>query len=171
MSRSAAGYGIATIIDGGEKDGLLLDTWFPAPVLGTLATLPATPPIDLIQIATPDISRQIRREVIKIEIELDTAPQNVSDAYLRLHLLSHRLVKPNCLSLDGIFGILNNVAWTSAGPCAVDNFEITRAKIKAATGAHVSVYGVDKFPRMVDYVIPSGVRIADADDCYARRLC
>jgi 2,3,4,5-tetrahydropyridine-2-carboxylate N-succinyltransferase len=163
MSRSAAGYGIATIIDGGEKDGLLLDTWFPAPVLGTLATLPATPPIDLIQIATPDISRQIRREVIKIEIELDTAPQNVSDAYLRLHLLSHRLVKPNCLSLDGIFGILNNVAWTSAGPCAVDNFEITRAKIKAATGAHVSVYGVDKFPRMVDYVIPSGVRIADAD--------
>jgi 2,3,4,5-tetrahydropyridine-2-carboxylate N-succinyltransferase len=73
------------------------------------------------------------------------------------------LVKPHGQSLDGIFGILNNVVWTSAGPCQVDDFEITRAKIRSATGQHIAVYGVDKFPRMVDYVVPSGVRIADAD--------
>jgi 2,3,4,5-tetrahydropyridine-2-carboxylate N-succinyltransferase len=77
-------------------------------------------------------------------------------------LLSHRLVKPHGVALDGIFGLLSNVVWTSVGPCAVDGFEITRARLKAAHG-HVSVYGVDKFPRMVDYVVPSGVRIADAD--------
>jgi 2,3,4,5-tetrahydropyridine-2-carboxylate N-succinyltransferase len=71
-------------------------------------------------------------------------------------------VKPHGLALDGVFGILSNVVWTSVGPCAVEDFEITRARLKAAHG-HVSVYGVDKFPRMVDYVVPSGVRIADAD--------
>jgi 2,3,4,5-tetrahydropyridine-2-carboxylate N-succinyltransferase len=71
-------------------------------------------------------------------------------------------VKPHGLNLDGIFGILNNVVWTSYGPCAVEGFEITRAKLKAAYG-NVNVFGIDKFPRMVDYVIPSGVRIADAD--------
>ena len=80
---------------------------------------------------------------------------------LRLHLLSHRLVKPHGVALDGIFGLLSNVVWTSVGPCAVDGFEITRARLKAVHG-NVNVYGVDKFPRMVDYVIPSGVRIADA---------
>jgi 2,3,4,5-tetrahydropyridine-2-carboxylate N-succinyltransferase len=105
----------------------------------------------------------VRCEVVGIEIDLATPPASVSDAYLRLHLLSHRLVKPHGQSLDGIFGILNNVVWTSAGPCPVDDFEITRAKIRSATGQHIAVYGVDKFPRMVDYVVPSGVRIADAD--------
>ena len=79
-----------------------------------------------------------------------------------MHLLSHRLVKPHGVALDGIFGLLSNVVWTSVGPCAVEGFEITRARLKAAYG-HISVYGVDKFPRMVDYVVPSGVRIADAD--------
>ena len=160
MSQRAAGYGIATLIDGGEKDGTVLDTWFPAPTLGVL---PATVPAELAALATVDTARGVRREVVGIEIDLTTAPVSVSDAYLRLHLLSHRLVKPHGQSLDGIFGILNNVVWTSVGPCAVDNFEITRARIKGATGQHLSVYGVDKFPRMVDYVVPSGVRIADAD--------
>lgn len=160
MSQLASGYGIATVINGGEKDGAVLDTWYPAPVLGALA---ATAPAELAALATADQARGIRREVVGIEIDLSAAPASVSDAYLRLHLLSHRLVKPHGQSLDGIFGILNNVVWTSVGPCAVDDFEITRARIKAATGNHVSVYGVDKFPRMVDYVVPSGVRIADAD--------
>jgi 2,3,4,5-tetrahydropyridine-2-carboxylate N-succinyltransferase len=114
-------------------------------------------------LATPDNARGVRSEVVGIEIDLATPPASVSDAYLRLHLLSHRLVKPHGQSLDGIFGILNNVVWTSVGPCPVDNFEITRGNIRAATGQHISVYGVDKFPRMVDYVVPSGVRIADAD--------
>jgi 2,3,4,5-tetrahydropyridine-2-carboxylate N-succinyltransferase len=160
MSQRAAGYGIATLINGGEKDGTVLDTWFPAPVLGNL---PATAPAELAALATPDNARGVRSEVVGIEIDLATPPASVSDAYLRLHLLSHRLVKPHGQSLDGIFGILNNVVWTSVGPCPVDNFEITRGNIRAATGQHISVYGVDKFPRMVDYVVPSGVRIADAD--------
>ena len=160
MSQLASGYGIATVINGGEKDGTVLDTWYPAPILGALAV---TAPAELAALATADQARGIRREVVGIEIDLSVAPASVSDAYLRLHLLSHRLVKPHGQSLDGIFGILNNVVWTSVGPCAVDDFEITRARIKAATGNHVSVYGVDKFPRMVDYVVPSGVRIADAD--------
>jgi 2,3,4,5-tetrahydropyridine-2-carboxylate N-succinyltransferase len=160
MSQRAAGYGIATLINGGEKDGTVLDTWFPAPVLGAL---PATAPGELASLATSDNARGVRSEVVAIEIDLATPPASVSDAYLRLHLLSHRLVKPHGQSLDGIFGILNNVVWTSVGPCPVDNFEITRANIRTATGQHVAVFGVDKFPRMVDYVVPSGVRIADAD--------
>ena len=160
MSQRAAGYGIATLINGGEKDGTVLDTWFPSPVLGAL---PASAPAEFASLSITDNARGVRCEVVGIEIDLATPPASVSDAYLRLHLLSHRLVKPHGQSLDGIFGILNNVVWTSAGPCPVDDFETTRAKIRSATGQHIAVYGVDKFPRMVDYVVPSGVRIADAD--------
>jgi 2,3,4,5-tetrahydropyridine-2-carboxylate N-succinyltransferase len=160
MSQRAAGYGIATLINGGEKDGTVLDTWFPAPVLGAL---PASAPAEFASLAVSDNARGVRSEVVGIEIDLATPPTSVSDAYLRLHLLSHRLVKPHGQSLEGIFGVLNNVVWTSVGPCAVDDFEITRSKIRSATGQHIAVYGVDKFPRMVDYVVPSGVRIADAD--------
>ncbi|GMA34877.1 2,3,4,5-tetrahydropyridine-2,6-dicarboxylate N-succinyltransferase [Demequina litorisediminis] len=95
-------------------------------------------------------------------IDLDAAPASVEDAYLRLHLLSHRLVQPHGLNLDGLFGALTNVAWTSAGPCAIATLEDTRLRFRAA-GQHLTVFGVDKFPRLVDYVVPSGVRIADAD--------
>ena len=123
MSQRAAGYGIATLINGGEKDGIVLDTWFPAPVLGNL---PATAPAELTSLAIPDNARGVRSEVVGIEIDLATSPASVSDAYLRLHLLSHRLVKPHGQSLDGIFGILNNVVWTSVGPCPV---EIGRAHV------------------------------------------
>jgi 2,3,4,5-tetrahydropyridine-2-carboxylate N-succinyltransferase len=149
----ASGHGIATI-----AGGVVLDTWFPQP---TLSGLPAVPS-DLQALVGIDAIRGVSKELVSIEIDLDKAPTSVSDAYLRLHLLSHRLVKPHGLNLDGIFGILNNVVWTSYGPCAVEGFEITRAKLKAAYG-NVNVFGIDKFPRMVDYVIPSGVRIADAD--------
>ena len=97
-----------------------------------------------------------------MKIDLDGPPADTSDAYLRLHLLSHRLVQPRSINLDGIFTQLANVVWTSAGPCAVEGFETVRLKLRAARG-HVTVFGVDKFPRMVDYVLPSGVRIADAD--------
>jgi 2,3,4,5-tetrahydropyridine-2-carboxylate N-succinyltransferase len=100
--------------------------------------------------------------VVSLETDLSQAPADTKDAYLRLHLLSHRLVQPHGLSLDGIFGLLANVVWTSVGPCAVEGFELTRAKLKAKYGT-VTVYSVDKFPRMVDYVVPTGVRIADAD--------
>ena len=136
-----------------------MDVWFPSP---SLSSLSASVPTELTALAGDDAARGVAREVISIEIDITKAPTNAADAYLRLHLLSHRLVKPHGVALDGIFGLLSNVVWTSVGPCAVDGFEITRARLRAAHG-HVSVYGVDKFPRMVDYVVPSGVRIADAD--------
>jgi 2,3,4,5-tetrahydropyridine-2-carboxylate N-succinyltransferase len=113
-------------------------------------------------LAGVDEIRGVKREVVSLEIDLDKAPDSVSDAYLRLHLLSHRVIKPHGANVDGIFAILNNVVWTSVGPCPVENFEITRANLKQKYGA-ITVLAVDKFPRMVDYVIPSGVRIADAD--------
>jgi len=154
MTTIASGHGIATI-----SKGATLDVWFPTP---SLSALSGTAPAELVALAGVDAARGVTREVIGIEIDITKAPADAADAYLRLHLLSHRLVKPHGLALDGIFGLLSNVVWTSVGPCAVDGFEITRARLKAAHG-HVSVYGVDKFPRMVDYVVPSGVRIADAD--------
>ncbi len=136
-----------------------MDAWFPSP---SLSALSGAVPAELISLASADVARGVTREVISLEIDTTKPPVDAADAYLRLHLLSHRLVKPHGVALDGIFGLLSNVVWTSVGPCAVDGFEITRARLKAAHG-HVSVYGVDKFPRMVDYVVPSGVRIADAD--------
>jgi len=154
MTTIASGHGIATI-----SKGTTLDVWFPSP---SLSALSGSAPAELTALAGSDAARAVTREVISIEIDTTKAPANAADAYLRLHLLSHRLVKPHGVALDGIFGLLSNVVWTSVGPCAVDGFEITRARLKAAHG-HVSVYGVDKFPRMVDYVVPSGVRIADAD--------
>ena len=153
--RIASGHGLATV----SLSGPVLDTWFPEPVLGNLST-PVLP--FLSALAGVDEIRGVKREVVSLEIDLDKAPDSVSDAYLRLHLLSHRVIKPHEANVEGIFGVLNNVVWTSVGPCPVENFEITRAKLKQKYGA-ITVLSVDKFPRMVDYVIPSGVRIADAD--------
>ncbi|WP_420112515.1 DapH/DapD/GlmU-related protein, partial [Pseudactinotalea sp.] len=97
-------------------------------------------------------------------IDLDAPPADAPDACLRLHLLSHRYVVPNSINLDGLFGVLQNVVWTSEGPCAPESFEEVRlALLASAHGRPISVHGVDKFPRMTDYVIPTGVRIADAD--------
>jgi 2,3,4,5-tetrahydropyridine-2-carboxylate N-succinyltransferase len=109
-----------------------------------------------------DELRQTSIELLLVDIDTDDAPETVPDAYLRLHLLSHRLVKPHGVNLEGIFGVLPNVVWTSAGPCAIEGFEATRARFRAF-GVHLVVFGIDRFPRMVDYVVPSGVRIADAD--------
>ena len=154
MSSLAHGHGIATI-----AGSTVLDVWFPAPALGALT---GTPDSSLTAMVGSDDARGVTRELVSLEIDLTQAPKDARDAYLRLHLLSHRLVKPHGQSLDGIFGLLANVVWTSAGPCAVEGFELTRARLKAKFG-HLTVFAVDKFPRMVDYVIPSGVRIADAD--------
>jgi 2,3,4,5-tetrahydropyridine-2-carboxylate N-succinyltransferase len=137
----------------------VLDVWFPNP---TLAPLSGAPSAELAALAGADEIRGVKREVVSIEIDIEKAPADAKDAYLRLHLLSHRLVKPHGQSLDGIFGLLANVVWTNYGPCEVEGFELVRAKLRAKYG-QVTVYSVDKFPRMVDYVIPSGVRIADAD--------
>ena len=154
----ASGHGIATITSGGT----LLDVWYPNPALAPITGEPPPELRALQELAGTDEVRNVRREVISIEIDTDAAPKDTKDAYLRLHLLSHRLIKPHGLSLEGIFGLLSNVVWTNFGPCSVDGFEMVRAKLRAKYG-QVTVYSVDKFPRMVDYVIPSGVRIADAD--------
>ena len=154
--RTAWAFGLATITDAGDT----LDVWYPSPALGT-APQDAAAPAQLTAAVDSDEARGVRTEVVRTEIDLDTAPATVADAYLRLHLLSHTLVRPNTLNLDGIFGVLPNVVWTSQGPCAVEGFEATRARLRARGG--VTVYGVDKFPRMVDYVVPAGVRIADGD--------
>jgi 2,3,4,5-tetrahydropyridine-2-carboxylate N-succinyltransferase len=153
-ANSAYGYGISTI----AKDGSTLDTYFHQLGLGTAEASR----VDLASLEGADNEREITRKLVKTEIELDKAPTSVADAYLRLHLLSHRLVKPHGLSLEGIFSILNNVIWTSHGPCAIAGFDQVRLKLRAKYG-YLAIYGVDKFPRMLDYVLPEGVRIADAD--------
>lgn len=151
--RKGYGYGVATIAANGE----MLDCWFLQ--VGLTPILHAS---DRSALLASDPLRGVSKEQVELEIDLDAAPQSAADAYLRLHLLSHRLVKPNGQNLDGIFALLTNVVWTSAGPCSLIDFELTRAKLRAAHGS-LTVFGVDKFPRMVDYVIPDGVRIADAD--------
>jgi 2,3,4,5-tetrahydropyridine-2,6-dicarboxylate N-succinyltransferase len=103
-----------------------------------------------------------RVPVVTFIDSLDDPPVDAHDAYLRLQLLSHRRIRPHRANLDGLFGVLANVVWTTLGPCDVAGFERVRLGLQAS-GATVSVLGVDKFPRMVDYVVPSGVRIADAD--------
>ncbi|NRQ51496.1 2,3,4,5-tetrahydropyridine-2,6-dicarboxylate N-succinyltransferase [Aeromicrobium stalagmiti] len=154
----AHAYGIATL----TADGTVLDVWYPEPRLGP-APEGETEPAELTALSGDDEVRQVRKVVVLAEIaDLQAPPVDAYDVWLRLHLLSHRLVKPHGLSLDGQFGLLANVVWTSIGPCAVAGFEATRARARAA-GQHVQVTSVDKFPRMTDYVIPSGVRIGDAD--------
>jgi 2,3,4,5-tetrahydropyridine-2-carboxylate N-succinyltransferase len=157
VSDAAWGDGLATVTDGGRT----LDVWFPAPQLGRPAA-DATPPPAFAALSGPDERRGVRREPVRVVLpDLARPPADTADAYLRLHLLSTRLVRPRGLSLDGVFGVLPNVVWTSAGPCAPEAFEETRLRL-LADGA-VTVLGVDKFPRMVDYVVPAGVRVADAD--------
>jgi 2,3,4,5-tetrahydropyridine-2-carboxylate N-succinyltransferase len=153
--RNAWGHGLATL----DGAGQVLDTWYPDPQLGEPG---AGVPVELEKLAGEDEVRGVRREVVTTRVDLDAPPADAKDVYLRLHLLSHRLVAPHGCDLTGMFGLLANVVWTSAGPCAVEGFEATRLRLLAAHGA-VQVLGIDKFPRMVDYVVPSGVRIADAD--------
>lgn len=156
--RTAWGWGLATITD----EGTVLDTWYPAPALGGVPTAsPQAAPAALAALEKADPRRGVRTTLVQTHIDLDAPPADTPDAYLRLHLLSHRLVQPTTINLDGIFGALPNVVWTSAGPCSPEGFESVRARLRA--DGHVAVYGVDKFPRMVDYVVPTGVRIGDAD--------
>ena len=152
----AWGHGLATV----AEDGSVLDTWYPSPARGA-APADASAPASLTAIVTKDPARRVHTEVVLTEVDLTAAPRDASDAYLRLHLLSHRLVAPREANLDGIFGVLDNVVWTSRGPCAVAGFEEVRAALRA--DGPVEVFGIDKFPRMTDYVVPTGVRIADAD--------
>jgi 2,3,4,5-tetrahydropyridine-2-carboxylate N-succinyltransferase len=140
--------------------GAVLEAWFPAPALG-LPPAETRPDPGLLALEGVDSHRRVQRAFVRVVVDLDEPPTDVADAYLRLHLLSHRLVRPHGANLDGLFGVLPTVVWTSRGPCAVEGFESTRAALLAS--GPLTVLGVDKFPRMVDYVLPAGVRIADAD--------
>jgi 2,3,4,5-tetrahydropyridine-2,6-dicarboxylate N-succinyltransferase len=164
----AWGYGLATVSDAGEK---VLDTWFPEPRLG--ADAPGQPgatvlgdgegPEELAAATARDERRGVRTVAVLTVIgSLADPPADAHDAYLRLHLLSHRLIAPHDANLDGIFGVLPNVAWTSEGP--VDPAELTAVRMRfRGSGRPFAVTSIDKFPRMTDYVAPPGVRIADAD--------
>lgn len=153
---SAWGIGLATI----ASDGTVLDTWYPSPALGGA---PASAASDarsaFVDAVGPDERRDVRIEAVSVEIDTDAAPASTSDAYLRLHLLSHLLVAPNTINLDGLFGHLPIVAWTTAGPVHPDALTRLRPSLQRAG---ISVHGIDKFPRLLDYVTPERVRIADA---------
>ncbi|MBU2670913.1 2,3,4,5-tetrahydropyridine-2,6-dicarboxylate N-succinyltransferase [Actinoplanes bogorensis] len=154
----AWGIGLATV----TAEGQVLDTWYPEGFLG-LGDPPAEAPVLPAGLTGPRTLPGLSTVVVPTTIASLADPiKDSADAYLRLHLLSHRFVVPNSLNLDGIFGALANVAWTSAGPCPPDRVDELRF-LERAAGRHLAVYGVDKFPRMTDYVVPSGVRIADAD--------
>ncbi|GAB3268387.1 2,3,4,5-tetrahydropyridine-2,6-dicarboxylate N-succinyltransferase [Microbacterium lacusdiani] len=152
--RWVSGVGLATV----AADGTVLDTWFPSPRAGRATDL-ADEVDSLDRLAAPDDRRNVSVEVVTLEIDLDVAPASTSDAYLRLHALSHRLVRPNELNLDGIFAHLPNVAWTTAGPMHPDDANRLRPYLQRDG---VQIVSLDKFPRLTDYVMPEGVRIADA---------
>ncbi|MDO5082246.1 MAG: 2,3,4,5-tetrahydropyridine-2,6-dicarboxylate N-succinyltransferase [Arachnia propionica] len=154
--RRAWGWGLATV----HTSGSVLDVFFPDPELGDAITDSA--PEDLLAAEVDDDVRRVSSKVVRVRIDLDEAPTSTEDAYLRLHLLSHRLIRPHGLNLDGIFGKLPNNAWTNRGPVRVEDLTSVRLTLRSR-GEHLLVHGVDKFPRMTDYVTPAGVRIADAD--------
>jgi 2,3,4,5-tetrahydropyridine-2,6-dicarboxylate N-succinyltransferase len=151
------GVGLATT----ASDGTVLDTWYPEVSVGRvpLGYDQSKPAEDLEQLAIADPRRGVTIDVVTVEVDLDDAPASTPDAYLRLHALSHRVVAPNGLNLDGVFGHLPNVAWTNAGPVHPDDLTRLRPRLQRDG---IQVQGLDKFPRLLDYVTPAGVRIADA---------
>ena len=156
MTTTAWGVGLATV----AADGTVLDTRFRG--LGFAEGPPAHMPYDSIDAAAPgDPERGVSFQPVRLVVDTTAAPTSASDVYLRLHLLSHRMAQPRTLNLDGAFGLLANVAWTSRGPVAIDQLESITWNF-AQRGEYLVVNGVDKFPRMTDYVVPAGVRIADA---------
>ena len=153
----AWGYGLATL----SGNGTVLDTWYPEPQLGEL---PASRdrwlvPASIEELAGEDARRNVRIEIVTVEIELASPPASTADAYLRLHLLSHLLVRPNSINLDGLFPHLPIVVWTNAGPVHPDDFDRLRPALQRAG---IAAHAIDKFPRLTDYVSPPRVRIADA---------
>ena len=155
---AAWGHALVTRVDNGSSNnGTVLDAWFHE--LGWGESAPTT---DRFTDDQHHALRGVRVSVATILIDTDTAPTNAIDVYLRLHLLSHRLARPRTLNLDGAFGLLTNVAWTNIGPILPENINQVRWE-ERRSGHLLNVHGVDKFPRMTDYVVPSGVRIADAN--------
>lgn len=157
LDSKAWGHGLATI----AADGTVLDTWYPNPILGDA---PKTDelwvvPKELDALVGSDARRNVTTQVVRTEIDLTLPVTSTTDAYLRLHLLSHLLVKPNSINLDGLLPNLPIVVFTNFGPVSVTEFDGLRPGL---TRAGVVVHAIDKFPRLVDYVTPQKVRIADA---------
>ena len=152
----AYGVGVATQTESGQT----LDSHFYSLGLGSKPANKQGETLNLQQ--DSDLIRKVKKIAVDISIDLSVAPKDVADVYLRLHLLSHRLVKPHNINLDNIFTILPNVVWTSVGACEINTFDQVRLALQNKYG-NLTVYSVDKFPRMIDYVIPEGVRIADGD--------
>jgi 2,3,4,5-tetrahydropyridine-2-carboxylate N-succinyltransferase len=154
--RMAYGVGVATQTESGQT----LDCHFYSLGLGSKPANKQGETLNLQQ--DSDLIRKVKKIAVDISIDLSVAPKDVADVYLRLHLLSHRLVKPHSINLDNIFTLLPNVVWTSVGACEINSFDQVRLALQNKYG-NLTVYSVDKFPRMIDYVIPEGVRIADGD--------
>jgi 2,3,4,5-tetrahydropyridine-2-carboxylate N-succinyltransferase len=154
--QTAYGFGVATQ----TKSGQILDCTFHTLGLGSAPTNNLANEFKS-QLGEDSI-RNLSKIAVELSIDLSEKPKDATDVFLRLHLISHRLVKPHGLNLDGVFGLLSNVVWTSAGACEVEGFEKVRRELQNKYG-NLTVYSVDKFPRMIDYVIPEGVRIADGD--------
>ncbi|MGN6446040.1 2,3,4,5-tetrahydropyridine-2,6-dicarboxylate N-succinyltransferase [Amnibacterium sp.] len=151
--RTGWGHGLATR----AKDGTVLDVWFPSPALGVAPE--ADPPRSLEAEEHIDETRRVRIEAVTVESDLDAPVASTADAYLRLHLLSHLLVAPNSISLDGLMAQLPINAWTARGPMAPRDAARRRPMLQRAG---LQVTGLDRFPRLTDYVLPDRVRIADA---------
>ncbi|MCI1644067.1 MAG: 2,3,4,5-tetrahydropyridine-2,6-dicarboxylate N-succinyltransferase [Bifidobacterium crudilactis] len=162
-SRTAWGWGLASI----DAAGNTLDVWYPTLNLGEAPGEESRTGHAFGSLVHEKAdARGVRRIPVFTVSSLDSAISDTADAYLRLHLLSLRLAKPNTLNLDGIFAALNNVVWTNYGPFAVDDFAQRKIDLLGVLGsnqADVNVLSIDKFPRMVDYVVPTGVRIGNAD--------
>jgi 2,3,4,5-tetrahydropyridine-2-carboxylate N-succinyltransferase len=157
VTGKAWGHGLATI----ANDGTVLDVWYPNPVLGDAPKSDAlwVVPKELDALVGEDVRRKVSTQVVRTEIDLELPVTSTADAYLRLHLLSHLLVKPNTINLDGLIGALPIVAFTSAGPVHIDQLDALRPHLQRAG---ITVHAIDKFPRLLDYVTPKKVRIADA---------
>jgi len=156
-TRAAWGYGLATV----ARNETVLDTWFPRPRLGSMpaGTDPYIAPTEFDDLEGDDPRRAVRIDFRTVEIDLDAPPSSTPDAYLRLHVLSHLLAAPNTVNLEGLFAHLPIVVWTNAGPVHPADFDRLRPGLQRAG---ISAHGIDKFPRLLDYVTPERVRIADA---------
>nr|WP_268914205.1 DapH/DapD/GlmU-related protein [Corynebacterium uropygiale] len=158
-------------------DGTVLDTWFPAPQLIDSSTEPAPDgqpatgtrrlwgrelSARMIALISLDEDRMVEQVAVRTRIaDLQQPPVDAHDVYLRLHLMSHRLVEPGSITMTGAIGLLSDVVWTNKGPSTPQNFELVRARLR--TRGLIHVYAIDRLPRMVDYVVPNQVRIAEAE--------
>ena len=165
MSQGARAVGIANI----AMNGTVLDTWFPSPELLPIDATSGTHRVSahelspkFLKLIGADHDRLVELVPVRTVIaDLDAPPIDAHDVFLRLHLLSHRMVEPLTINMAGALELLQPVVWTNKGPCLADNFETVRTNLRARGLIHV--YGIDRLPRMVDYVVPSGVTIAEAE--------